>query len=83
MVLTSGDYEAQANRLRLPMGQTVGELRSNLTPSRLASEAASRVGTAGLSWRGALDFASARHQGPTSHRRTWRGCVAPGGRSQT
>jgi hypothetical protein len=31
MALTSGDYEAQANRLRSRMGQTVDELRSNLT----------------------------------------------------
>jgi hypothetical protein len=44
MALTSGDYEAQGNRLRSQMGQTVDELCSNLTPSKLASEAASRVG---------------------------------------
>ena len=43
---------------------TVGKPRSNLTPSRLASEAASRVGVSELSWRGALDFASTRHPGP-------------------
>ena len=49
MALTSGDYEAQANRLRSQMGQTVDELRSNLTPSKLASEAASRVGVTELS----------------------------------
>ena len=66
MALTSGDYEAQANRLRSQMGQTVGELRSNLTPSKLASEAASRVGMTELSWRGAVDFASTRHPGPTA-----------------
>jgi hypothetical protein len=48
------------------MGQTVGELRSNLTPSSLASEAASRAGVSELSWRGALDFASTRHPGPTA-----------------
>jgi hypothetical protein len=35
------------------MGETVGELRSNLTPSTLASEAASRVGIAEFSWQGA------------------------------
>ena len=66
MALTSGEYEAQANRLRSQMGETVGELRSNLTPSNLASEAASRVGVSEFSWRGALDFASTRHPGPTA-----------------
>ena len=66
MALTSGEYEAQANRLRSQMGETIGELRSNLTPSNLASEAASRVGVSELSWRGALDFASTRHPGPTA-----------------
>jgi hypothetical protein len=64
MAPTSGDYEAQANRLRSKMRQTVGELRSNLTPSSLASEAASRAGVSELSWRGALD--STRHPGPTA-----------------
>jgi hypothetical protein len=66
MALTSGEYEAQANRLRSQMGETVDKLRSNLTPSNLASEAASRVGVSELSWRGALDFASTRHRGPTA-----------------
>jgi Protein of unknown function (DUF3618) len=66
MALTSGDYEAQANRLRAQMGETVDELRSNLTPSKLASEAAARVGITELSWRGAVDFASTRHPGPTA-----------------
>ena len=66
MALTSGEYEAQANRLRSQMGETVDKLRSNLTPSSLASEAASRVGVSELSWRGALDFASTRHPGPTA-----------------
>ena len=66
MALTSGEYEAQANRLRSQMGETVDKLRSNLTPSNLASEAASRVGVSELSWRGALDFASTRHPGPTA-----------------
>ncbi len=66
MALTSGEYEAQANRLRSQMGETVDELRSNLTPSNLASEAASRVGVSELSWRGALDFVSTRHPGPTA-----------------
>jgi hypothetical protein len=66
MALTSGDYEAQANRLRSQIGETVDELRSNLTPAKLASEAASRVGVTELSWRGAIDFASTRHPGPTA-----------------
>jgi Protein of unknown function (DUF3618) len=66
MAPTSGDYEAEANRLRSQMGQTVDELRTNLTPSRLASEAASRVGVSDLSWRGALNFASTRHPGRTA-----------------
>ena len=66
MAPTSGDYEAQANRLRSQMDQTVGQLRSNLTPSKLASEAASRLGMTELSWRGAVDFASTRHPGPTA-----------------
>jgi hypothetical protein len=66
MALTSGEYEAQANRLRSQMGETADELRSNLKPSNLASEAASRVGVSELSWRGALDFVSSRHPGPTA-----------------
>jgi hypothetical protein len=66
MALTSSEYEARANRLRSQMGETVDKLRSNLTPSNLASEAASRVGVSELSWRGALDFASTRHPGPTA-----------------
>jgi hypothetical protein len=66
MALTSAEYEARANRLRSQMGETVDELRSNITPSNLVSEAASRVGVSELSWRGALDFASTRHPGPTA-----------------
>jgi hypothetical protein len=66
MALTPSDYEAQANRLRSQMTQTVGELRSNLTPSQLASEAASRVGITDFSWRGAVEFASTRHPAPTA-----------------
>jgi Protein of unknown function (DUF3618) len=63
---SSSDYEAQANRLRAEMGATVDQLRFNLTPSNLASEAASRVGVADLSWSGALDFAGKRHPVPTA-----------------
>ena len=66
MALTSGDYEAHANLLRSQMTRTVDELRFNLTPSKLASEAASRAGITDLSWRGAVDFASTRHPGPTA-----------------
>jgi hypothetical protein len=82
MALTPGEYEAQANRLRSQMGETVGELRSNLTPSNLASEAASRVGVSDFSWRGTLDFASTRHPEAHSHRRIWRRIVAFGRGSQ-
>jgi hypothetical protein len=63
---SSSDYEAQANRLRADMGATIDRLRFNLTPSNLASEAASRVGVADLSWSGALDFAGKRHPVPTA-----------------
>jgi hypothetical protein len=48
------------------MGATIDQLRSNLAPSNLASEAASRVGMADLSWSGALDFAGRRHPIPTA-----------------
>ncbi len=48
------------------MGVTIDELRSSLTPSKLASEAASRAGLTDLSWSGAFDFASKRHPIPTA-----------------
>jgi hypothetical protein len=63
MTLTSGDYDAQANRLRSQWVR-LSASRVQILPSRLASEAASRVGVSELSWRGALDFASLRHPGP-------------------
>jgi hypothetical protein len=63
---TSTEYEAEANRLRAQIRGTVGALRSGLTPSNLASEAASRVGMADLSWGGAFDYASKRHPVPTA-----------------
>jgi hypothetical protein len=63
---TSSEYEAEANRLRARIGVTMGTLRSGLTPSNLASEAASRVGIADLSWGGAFDYASKRHPVPTA-----------------
>ena len=65
-VSTSSEYEAKANRLRAQIGVTIGILRSNLTPSNLASEAASRAGIADLSWAGAFDYASKRHPVPTA-----------------
>jgi hypothetical protein len=63
---TSTEYEAEANRLRAQIGTTVRALRSGLTPSKLASEAAARVGMADLSWGGAFDYASKRHPVPTA-----------------
>ena len=65
-VSTSGEYEAEANRLRTQMAMTIGELRSSLTPSNVAAEAASRVGIADLSWAGAFEYASKRHPIPTA-----------------
>ena len=69
-VLSSSDYEAQANVLRAEMGSTLDQLRFRLTPSNLASEAASgaasQVGLADLSWSGALEFAAKRHPVPTA-----------------
>jgi hypothetical protein len=65
-VSSSSEYEAQANRLRAQMGLTIDELQSNLAPSKLASEAASRVGITDLSWSGAFDFAGKRHPVPTA-----------------
>ena len=59
-------YEAEANRLRAQIAATMGALRSGLTPSNLASEAASSVGLADLSWGGAFDYASKRHPIPTA-----------------
>jgi hypothetical protein len=63
---TSSEYEAQANRLRAQIGARVDALQSELTPSNLASEAASRLGMADLSWSGAFDYASKRHPVPTA-----------------
>jgi hypothetical protein len=65
-VCTSSEYEAEANRLRAQIGATIGVLRSSLTPSNIASEAASRAGIADLSWAGAFDYASKRHPLPTA-----------------
>jgi hypothetical protein len=65
-VATSGEYEAEANRLRAQIGATIDGLRTHLTPSNLASEAASRVGIADVSWSGAFGYASKRHPIPTA-----------------
>ena len=59
-VSTSSAHEAEANRLRAQIGAKIGVLRSNLTLSSIASEAASRVGIADLSWAGAFEYASKR-----------------------
>ena len=48
------------------MGATIDQLRFNLTPSNLASEAASRVGVADLTWSGALEYAGKRHPIPAA-----------------
>jgi hypothetical protein len=64
-IATSSEYEAEANRLRAQFGVTMGALRSGLTPSNLAPEAASRVGLP-ISWGGAFDYASKRHPVPTA-----------------
>ena len=63
---TSSEYEAQANRLRAQIGARVDALQSELTASNLASEAASRIGMADLSWGGAFDYASKRHPVPAA-----------------
>jgi hypothetical protein len=65
-VSSASDYEVQANRLRAEMGATIDQLRFSLTPSNLASEAASRAGMSDLSWSGAIDFAAKRHPLPTA-----------------
>ncbi len=62
----SSDYEAEANRLRAQIGETIEELRFSLRPSNLASEAATRAGIADLSWGGAIEFAGKRHPVPTA-----------------
>ena len=65
-VPTSSEYEAEANRVRSQIDETVRELRSRLTPSNLASEAAAGVGLADVSWTGALDVSIRRHPIPTA-----------------
>lgn len=65
-VPTSSAYEAEANRVRGQIDETVRELRSRLTPGNLASEAAASVGLADISWTGALDHSIRRHPVPTT-----------------
>jgi hypothetical protein len=65
-VPTSSDYEAEANRVRKEIDETVKELRSRLTPPSLASEAAAGAGLTDASWAGAFEFASKRHPIPTA-----------------
>lgn len=65
-VSTSSEYEAEANRLRAQIGVTIDDLRIHLTPSHIASEAASRAGIGDLSWSGAFEYASKRHPLPTA-----------------
>jgi hypothetical protein len=62
----SSEYEAEANRMRAQIGVTIGALRSSLTPSNIASEAAAGAGIADLSWAGAFNYASRRHPVPTA-----------------
>lgn len=65
-VPTSSDYEAEANRVRKEIDETIRELRSRLTPSQLASEAAAGVGLTDASWAGAFEFVGKRHPIPTA-----------------
>jgi hypothetical protein len=65
-VSASSEYEAEANRVRKEIDETVKELRSRLRPSSLASEAAGGVGLTDASWAGAFEFASKRHPVPTA-----------------
>jgi hypothetical protein len=65
-VPTSSDYEAEANRARKEIDQTIRELRARLTPSSLASEAAGGLGLTDASWAGTFEFATKRHPIPTA-----------------
>ncbi len=84
-VSTLNEYEAEADRVRRQIDETVKELRSRLTPSRLASEAAAGVGLTDVSWARALEFASKRHPVPTAIAglgiacgRSWQSAIARG-----
>ena len=65
-VPTSSDYEAEANRVRNQIDETVKELRLRLTPSSLASEAAAGVGLTDVTWAEAFEFATKLHPVPTA-----------------
>jgi hypothetical protein len=65
-VRSSSDYETEANRVQKEIDETIRELRSRLTPSSLASEAAAGVGLTDASWAGAFEFVSKRHPIPTA-----------------
>lgn len=65
-VQASSAYEAEANRVRKQIDETVKELRSRLTPRSLASEAAMGVGLTDVTWADALDLAVKRHPIPTA-----------------
>ena len=82
MALTSGEYEAQANRLRSQMGETVDKLRSNLTA--LEPCLGSRVARRGVRTlvAGRARFREHAPSRPDCHRRVWRRFVALGGGSQ-
>lgn len=65
-VSTSSEYQAEADRLRQQIDQTVQELHSRLTPKSLASEAAAGVGLTDMSWARTIDLACRRHPVPTA-----------------
>ena len=71
MALTSGEYEAQSKPVALANGVRDQKLSTSCvqisSPRNLASGSrVARRGVSELSWRGALDFASTRHPGPTA-----------------
>ncbi len=70
-VPASSDYEAEANRVRKQIDETVKELRSRLTPSSLASEAAMGVGTHGRKLGGRVGPRRQAAPDPDGRRRTW------------
>jgi hypothetical protein len=65
-VSSSSDYEAEANRVRKEIDDTIRELRSKLTPSSLASEAATGLGLTDASLANSIDFVSKRYPVPTA-----------------
>ena len=63
---TSSEYETEANRLRAQIAAKIDALNERLTPSNIASEVASQVGIADVSWSSGLAYASKRHPLPTA-----------------